>query len=127
MPEDSDSSGEMALAADTSRKSTTENIKFTQQSHSIFESAGEGAESAGRSSLDATLSELPDQPPSQKSQRKGRPRERLGRKKCRNEGCPCERNSSRRSDGHGPSCPDPQTRSTILTWSGATCANRISR
>ena len=41
--------------------------------------------------------------------------------------CPCERNSYGRLGGRGPSYPDLRTRSTILTWSGATSAKTISQ
>ena len=64
MPENSDSSGEMALIADTFRKSAFENTGTDQQPHLQSGSAGEAVESAGHSSLDATLSELRDQPSS---------------------------------------------------------------
>ena len=67
MPEDSDSSGEMALIADTFRKSTYDSAGIGQKPHSHSSSAVEEVESTGHSSMDATLSELRDQPKSQKS------------------------------------------------------------
>ena len=71
MPDDSDSSGEMALIADSFKRSSVETTRPEQQLYAHFESVGRGDESTGHSSLDATLSELREQPSSQKSQRKG--------------------------------------------------------
>ena len=69
-PEDSDSSGEMALIADSFKRSSVENTRPEQQSSAPLESVGRGDESTGHSSLDATLSELREQSSTQKSQRK---------------------------------------------------------
>ena len=70
MPEDSDSSGEMALIADSVKRSSIENTRHAQQSSAPLEIVGRGDESTGQSSLDATLSELREQPSTQKSQKK---------------------------------------------------------
>ena len=70
MPEDSDSSGEMALIANSFKRSSIENTRPAQQSSTLLESVGRGDESTGQRSLDATLSELREQPSTQKLQRK---------------------------------------------------------
>ena len=67
---DSDSPAEMALIAETFKRSTSENVASTQQWHSLQESSGKGTESTGRSRLDATLSEVRNELPSQKSRRR---------------------------------------------------------
>ena len=70
MPEDSDSSGEIALIANSFKRSSIENTRPAQQSSTLLELVGRGDESTGQSSLDATLSELREQPSTQKLQRK---------------------------------------------------------
>ena len=67
LPDESDGSGKMALIAGTFKKAATTFLPTTQQWHSRQDSAGEGAESTGHSSLDATLSEVRDQAPTRKS------------------------------------------------------------
>ena len=67
--DDSDSSGEMALIAESFKKKAAEHTSSTQQLRAQQESAEKGVESTGQSSLDATLSEVRDQVPSQKTRR----------------------------------------------------------
>ena len=69
MPEDSDSLGEMAPIANSFKRSSIENTRPAQQSSTFLESVGKGDESTGQSSLDATLSELREQPSTQKLQK----------------------------------------------------------
>ena len=70
MPDDSDSSGEIASIADSFKRSSVQTTRPEQQLSAQFESVGRGDESTRHSSLDATLSELREPPSSQKSQRK---------------------------------------------------------
>ena len=78
----------MALIEDTFKRSTSGYVALTDQGHSQQESAGEGAQSAGLSSLDATLSEIRDQVPSQKSQRKGQSKKTTKPKRVQRRGVP---------------------------------------
>ena len=65
MPEDNDSSEEMALIANSFKRSSIEKTRPAKQSPTLLESVGRGDESTGQSSLDATLSELREQPSTQ--------------------------------------------------------------
>ena len=78
----------MALMEETFKRSTSGYAAPTDQGHSQQESAGEGAQSAGLSSLDATLSEVRDQVTSQKSQREGQAKRTTKPKRVQRRGVP---------------------------------------
>ena len=67
MLDDTDSSGEMALIADSFRKTSNKDVRPEQHSSIPLEPVGRGDESTRQSSLDAILSEVREQSSTQKS------------------------------------------------------------
>ena len=123
-PDDSDSSGEMTLTAYSFKRSSAVNTRPEQQLRAQLESVGRGDESTGHSRLEATLSELREQPSTQKSQRKRHGKKVTKPKVTQRWGVPMREEffsmiGCTRSFISGPADP-----STIRTWSGATCVKR---
>ena len=112
---DSDSSAEMALISQAFKE--PKSFVPVTGTAPVIDPTNEGFESAGHSSLDATLSEIrilttSTEPPIAKC-RKGRNGGTLG-------AFPWRRNFSPKLAGHAPSFLVLQIPSTILTWCGAT-------